>query len=84
MSFSINDLSMGEIAQIEELTGQSISQLGDDSQPKAKFMTALAWMSKRREDPSFTFGQAEALNLAEVSEIISGQKDADPKVAAKS
>lgn len=68
--FSIEHLTLGEIAQLEELSGLALSEIADDNAPKGKFLTALAYLAKRREDASFTFSQAEMLTLADVNVIL--------------
>jgi hypothetical protein len=69
--FSMDQLTLGEIAQIEEITGQSISVMSDESAPKGKFLAAIAWLAKRREDPAFTLAQAEAMSMEEFSAVLS-------------
>ncbi|MGK0715147.1 hypothetical protein ACR5KS_03630 [Leucobacter sp. W1153] len=71
-NFSLEELTLGEISQLEELSGLSLSEIADDHAPKGKFMTALAYLAKRREDPSFTYSQAEMLKLSEVQDILGG------------
>lgn len=68
--FGLENLTLGEIAQLEELSGLSLTEINDAKAPKAKFMTALAFLAKRRQDPAFTFSQAELLTLAEMQEIV--------------
>lgn len=70
MAFDIDHLTLGEIAQLEDLSGQSLSQFDADETPKAKFLTALAYLAKRREDPAFTFSQAEMLTLTDLNAIL--------------
>jgi hypothetical protein len=69
-AFSIEHLTLGEIAQLEELAGQSLSEFSDDSAPKAKFLTALAYLAQRRSDPKYTFSQAEAMTLADLHKVL--------------
>lgn len=69
-AFDIDHFTLGEIAQLEELSGQSLSDFSSDSAPKARFLTALAYLAKRRQDPSFTFSQAEALTLTDLNKIL--------------
>lgn len=71
-NFSLDNLTLGEISQLEELSGLSLSEIAEEHAPKGKFMTALAYLAKRREDPSFTFSQAETLTLAEVQDVLGG------------
>ncbi|WP_091498427.1 hypothetical protein [Microbacterium sp. cf332] len=66
---------MGEIDQIEDITGQGIDALTEPGARKAKFLIALAYIAKRREDPTFTRSQAEALTLAEVNAITGGDEE---------
>lgn len=61
----MNALTLGEIAQIEEISGQSISVMGDDAAPKAKLMAAMVFIAKRREEPTYTLQQAEAMSMEE-------------------
>lgn len=70
MNFSIDHLTLGELAQLEELSGVSMTEMSDPSAPKAKFLTALAYLAKRRDDPSFTFSQAEVLTVAELNGVL--------------
>jgi len=69
-AFSMDKLTLGEIAQLEELTGQSITAMSDESAPKGKFLAAIAWLAKKREDPTFTLAQAEAMTLEEVNGVL--------------
>lgn len=69
MALELTALTMGEIAQIENYTGTGIDAIGEPGAPKAKFLTILAYLGKKREDPAFTLSQAEALTLAEVNAI---------------
>jgi hypothetical protein len=63
LNLDINDLTIGEIVEIEALTGQPLDALGQPDKPKGLMLQALAFISKRRDDPSFTFEQAGALKI---------------------
>jgi len=69
-AFDIEQLTLGEIAQLEELSGMSLSEFSDDSAPKAKFLTALAYLAQKRQDPKFTFSQAEAMKLSDLHAVL--------------
>lgn len=75
--FDISHLTMGEVTQLEELSGLSITQMGDKGVPMGRFMTALAFLAKRRTDPKYTFEKAQTLTLTELGDILGS--DADPK-----
>ncbi|MCA0347094.1 MAG: hypothetical protein LCH31_08750 [Actinobacteria bacterium] len=70
--FSLDNLTLGEVSQLEELSGLSLTEIADEHAPKGKFMTALAFLARRRQDPSFTYSQAETLTLAEVQDVLGG------------
>lgn len=66
----INKLTLGEVAKIEELSGMPISAIGDEDRPKGLAMAALAFIAKRREDPSFSWNAAQNLGLEEANAIL--------------
>ena len=63
LNLDINDLTIAEVVEIEDLTGQPLDALGQPDKPKGRMLQALAFISKRRDDPSFTFEQAGALKI---------------------
>jgi hypothetical protein len=63
LDFNLNDLTIGEIVTIEELTGLPFDAMTDPDKPKGKLLQAIAYISKRREDPEFTFEMAGDLKL---------------------
>lgn len=65
-----NSLTMGELAMLERTTGQSLTSFEDETAPKAQLMTGLAWLIRRRKQPSYTYNEAEALTLDQVSELL--------------
>lgn len=75
---NVEQLTIGEIAKVEELSGQSINALGDPSTPQGKVMAALVYVFKRRNDQSFKFEDAMNMQLSEIQEVL-GLEDEDPK-----
>jgi hypothetical protein len=75
-SINFNQLSMREIATIEELSGLPIGALSDDEAPKGRALAALAFVVKHREDASFTWNDAQDLTMSDVTALI-GSDDAD-------
>jgi hypothetical protein len=63
LDFNINDLTIGEIVTIEELTGLPFDAMTDPDKPKGKLLQAIAYISKRRDNPEFTFEDAGNLKL---------------------
>jgi len=58
LEFNLDDLTIAEICEIEELTGQPFDALNDPTKPKGKMLQAMAFISKRRANPDFTFEDA--------------------------
>ena len=63
LDIDINDLTIAEVVEIEELTGLPFDAMGDSSKPKGKMLQALAFISKRRTNPDFTWEDAGALKI---------------------
>jgi len=76
----INRLTVGDIAIVEEMSGQGLAALGDENAPKGKLMAAMCFVVKRKQDKDFTFADAMNLTMAEVTEILGLEDDdEDPK-----
>lgn len=90
----LNNLTLGEIAFIEDSSGQPIAAIGDDSTPKGSALAALATVAKRRSgEPTFTLNAALALTLTEVNDLLGldaeetedeGKDDGSPETAPRS
>ena len=63
LDIAINDLTIAEVVEIEELTGLPFDAMGDSSKPKGRMLQALAYISKRRTNPDFTWEDAGALKI---------------------
>ena len=61
MSIDIDDLTIGEVIQIEEITGMAMDAMQDSTAPKGRMLQAMAYISRKRTDPEFTL--EDALNL---------------------
>ncbi|MFD1505258.1 hypothetical protein FE374_09385 [Georgenia yuyongxinii] len=74
----INRLTLGEIAKVEELSGQPISTIGDEKAPKGLALAALAFVAKRREDAKFSWNAAQELTIEDANTILGlGQEVTD-------
>ena len=78
LDVDISELTVGEIIEIEELTGMPLDALGQADKPKGKMLAALAFVSKRRDNPKFTW--EDALEL----KITTSQSEVDPSEGAES
>ena len=63
-NIDINDLTIGEVVEIEDLTGLPLDALGQADKPKGRMLQALAFISKRRENPDFTWEMAGELKIS--------------------
>ena len=70
LNIDINDLTIAEVVEIEERTGLPLDALGQADKPKGKMLQALAFVSKRRDDPDFTWEMAGALKFSATSEKV--------------
>lgn len=75
----IKNLTLGEIAKVEELAGLPIGALTEDDKPKGKLMAALAFVIKRREDPKFTLESANNMTMDEITTLLMGDDEAVKK-----
>lgn len=64
LNLDFDDLTIAEIEMIEEHTGLSVQQLGDESKPQGSTLRVLAWIIKRRTDPDFTLEDAGELSVS--------------------
>ena len=60
-NIDINDLTIAEVVEIEDLTGMPLDALGQDDKPKGRMLQALAYITKKKENPEFTFEDAGKL-----------------------
>ncbi len=63
-NIDINDLTIAEVVEIEERTGLPLDALGQADKPKGKMLQALAFVSKRRDDPDSTWEMAGDLKIS--------------------
>ncbi len=81
MAFSIDNLTLGEIARVEEVSGQSIASIADSGAPKGKTLAVLVMVAQRRHDKNYTMKDAEQLTMTEALELLGLNPEAeeDPK-----
>jgi hypothetical protein len=78
MSNNIGNLTMREVATVEELTGAAISALSDSERPQGKALAAIAYVIKRRTDQDFTFDNALDMDFTEIQALLGLDADEDP------
>jgi len=69
-NIDINDLTIAEVVEIEDRTGMPLDALGQSDKPKGRMLQALAYITKRREDPAYTWEMAGELRISTDAEPV--------------
>lgn len=72
----IQNLTLGEIAKVEEVSGRALAELSDDTAPKGALLTALALVIKRRENPKYSLEDAQNLTMKDIEALLAGDDEA--------
>jgi hypothetical protein len=67
---SMNQLTVGDIAEIETISDLPFAALGDASVPKGKLLQAVAYVLKRKTNPTFTMEDAGKLSMEEMNALL--------------
>jgi hypothetical protein len=68
--FDIDSLTLGEIARVEDISKMSIKKFSDEDSYVGRMTAALAYVVKRRTEPTYQFDQALNLTQREVNELL--------------
>lgn len=75
--FDIDSLTLGEIARVEDISKMSIKRFSDPDAYVGRMTAALAYVVKRRSEPTFQFDQALNLTQREVNDLLDLDSDDD-------
>ena len=75
VKMDISKLTLEEVGTIEQKSGLPFGAIGDNSKPKGKLFQALAYVIKRRENPSFSWTDAGKMTFDEINALITPEKD---------
>ena len=70
MSFTLEDLTLGDVEEVEKYAGQPLASLADAESNKGRLMTALAWVIKRKEDPKFSIDDAKKMPMGDITKLL--------------
>lgn len=70
------ELTLGEIEEIELMTGKSIEEAYGDGQPRGRALRVLYYVLKRRDNDKFKYEDTEKLTQKEATAFLTGS---DPK-----
>jgi hypothetical protein len=66
------ELTLGEIEEVELLLNNSIDQAFADGKPKGRAIRVLYWVSKKRENPNYKFEETEKVTQSEALAYLTG------------
>jgi hypothetical protein len=67
------DLTLGEIEEIEMLTGGAIEDVYQDGKPKGRALRVLYWIAKRKEVPGYKFEDTDKVSMQDALAVLSGE-----------
>jgi hypothetical protein len=70
------ELTLGEIEEIELLVGRSLEEVFADGQPKGRALRVLYFVAMKRDNPNYKFEDTEKVTQAQALEVLNGN---DPK-----
>lgn len=70
------EMTLGEIEEVELMTGKSIEEAYGDGQPRGRALRVLYYILKKRDDSKFKFEATEKLTQKEAVAFLTGS---DPK-----
>ena len=68
------ELTLGEIEEVELMLNTSIDQAFADGKPKGRALRVLYFVAKKREVPSYKFEDTEKLTQKEALEFLAGDE----------
>lgn len=90
MALDIDNLTLGELAKVEELSGQSLASFGSEAAPQGLLLAALSYTALRRQNiaaglppaPSGLWNDALALTMSEANALLGLDEDDEDQEAA--
>jgi hypothetical protein len=70
------ELTLGEIEEIELLVGRSLEEVFADGQPKGRALRVLYFVAMKRDDPNYKFEDTDKVTQAQALQVLNGN---DPK-----
>lgn len=70
-----DDITLGEIAEIEDYANLPFSEIGEEKVGVIKLRIGLAWIIKRRTNPQFTIKDAEKLTATDMAALFESDDD---------
>lgn len=74
---NFDNLTLGEIEEIELLTGMSLDALFQDGKPKGRAMRAVYYISRKRIEPDYKFEDSVKVTQREAVDYVQGNNPKD-------
>lgn len=71
-----DELTLGEIEEIENLVGRGIDAVFADGEPKGRALRVLYYVAKKRDNPDYKFEDTEKITQKDALALLGGS---DPK-----
>lgn len=68
------ELTLGEIEEVELMLNTSIDQAFADGKPKGRAIRVLYWVSKKRENANYKFEETEKVTQSEALAYLTGDE----------
>ena len=73
---NFDDLTLGEVEEIEMLVGRGIDEVFANGSPKGRALRVLYYVIKKKENPEYTFEETEKVSQKEALALLGSS---DPK-----
>ena len=73
---NFEDMTLGEVEEIELMIGRSIDEVFADGQPKGRALRVLYYVAMKKKNPNYKFEETEKVSQQEALKILGGT---DPK-----
>ena len=73
---NFDEMTLGQVEEIELLVGRSIDEIFSDGQPKGRALRVLYYVAMKQEDPEYKFEDTEKVSQKQALELLGAT---DPK-----
>jgi hypothetical protein len=74
---NFDEMTLGQVEEIELLVGRSIDEIFADGQPKGRALRVLYYVAMKQDNPNYKFEDTEAVTQKEALGMLGAT---DPKV----
>ena len=78
-ALNLDDLTIGEIQLLEDISGLSLTQISNDDKPKARVIQAIVFIVSRKQGNPKTLDEIAAMPISEAETYLSALEAQDPE-----